>query len=172
MRTTKGSLTTVTRIERNGSLIGTVNQGRFASGMPVSANCNRVPLRIHSRVAHVQKHENRRGFGSHKFWHGLRVALNSDGAASAPWRCSHPFSSWDVILANCGYQVVSAPTQSAGLRSPLPVARGAAAPLQTACRRVDRICFAPTQRFTRVSSRWWSVQPEGRWSQCTRTVPR
>ena len=30
-------------------------------------------------IAYVEKHESKRGFGSHQFWHGLKIALDSDG---------------------------------------------------------------------------------------------
>ena len=70
-----------TKIERDGSLIGIVNQGRFrlleaecqARGIATEHLCDSIP----GWIAHVEKHE--RGFVSHQFWHGLRVALVSDG---------------------------------------------------------------------------------------------
>ena len=92
----------VTRIEKNGSQIGTVNQGRFrfleaecqARGIATEHLCDSIP----GWIAHVEKHEVKRGFGSHQFWHGLRVALDSDGIIGccplvAP--SSFMYSSWD-----------------------------------------------------------------------------
>ncbi len=44
----------------------------------------RVPIEylcesILEMVAHVEKHESQRPFGSRQFWHGIRVALDADG---------------------------------------------------------------------------------------------
>jgi hypothetical protein len=77
--TSKDSLT---RIERDGSLIGTVTQGRFrlleaeyqARGIATEYLC----YSIQGWIEHVEKHEVTRGFCSHQFWHGLRVALEAD----------------------------------------------------------------------------------------------
>jgi hypothetical protein len=74
--TTKDSCT---KIEQDGSLIGTVNQCRFrlleaechARGITTQYLCDS----IQTWIAHVEKHELKTGFGSHQFWHGLRVAL-------------------------------------------------------------------------------------------------
>jgi hypothetical protein len=62
-----------TRIERGGRLIGTVNQGRFrlleaeyqARGIATDYLCNSIL----TWIAHVEKHELKRGFCSHQFWH-------------------------------------------------------------------------------------------------------
>ena len=63
-----------TKIERDGSLIGIVNQGRFrlleaechSRGIATEPHlCDSIP----GWIAHVEKHE--RGFGSHQFWHGV-----------------------------------------------------------------------------------------------------
>jgi hypothetical protein len=73
----------VTRIEKNSSLICTVNQGLFslleaecqARGITTEHLCDSIP----GWIAHVEKHKVKREFGSHQFWHWLRVALDSDG---------------------------------------------------------------------------------------------
>ena len=106
---TKDSLT---RIERDGSIIGTVSQGRFrlleaecmARKIALEYLCESIP----EWIAHVELHESSRGFGSHQFWHGLRIALNSDGVIGccplmAP--SSFAFSSWDGMSADWGYQL-------------------------------------------------------------------
>ncbi len=107
--TTKDSLT---KIERDGSLIGTVNQGRFrlleaecqARQIATEYLCDSIP----EWIAYVEKHEVKRGFGSHQFWNGIRVALESDGIIGcyplvAP--SSFMFSSWDGVSADWGYQL-------------------------------------------------------------------
>jgi hypothetical protein len=107
--TTKDSCT---KIERDGSLIGTVNQCRFrlleaecqARGIATEYLCDSIP----TWIAHVEKHELKRGFGSHQFWHGLRVALDSDGILGccplvAP--SSFMYCSWDGITTDWGYQL-------------------------------------------------------------------
>ncbi len=94
----------------------------------------------------MKKHGNRRGFGSHQFWHDLRVALNSDGVIrcfplAAP--SSFPFSSWDGILAKWGYQLrPSRPGFDLLCASPEE-------PLRLSRRlQADRIWFALTRRST------------------------
>jgi hypothetical protein len=67
-----------------GGQIGNVtgNQGRFrvleaeclVRQFAIEYFCESTP----EWIAHVEKHEGRRGFSSHQFWHGLRVAMNSD----------------------------------------------------------------------------------------------
>ncbi len=62
-----------------------VTQGRFrlleaeyqALGIATEYLCDSIP----EWIAHVEKHELTRGFGSAQFWHGLslRVALDSEG---------------------------------------------------------------------------------------------
>jgi ribonuclease HI len=107
--TSKDSLT---RIERDGCLIGTVTQGRFrllaaeyqARGIATEYLCDSIP----GWIAHVEKHEVTRGFGSHQFWHGLRVALEADGIIGccplvAP--SSFMYSSWDGVSTDWGYQL-------------------------------------------------------------------
>jgi hypothetical protein len=37
--------------------------------------CDYIP----GGIAYVEKHESKRVFGSHQFWHELKVALDSDG---------------------------------------------------------------------------------------------
>ena len=54
------------------------------------------------------KHESKRGFGSHQFWHGLKVALDSDGIIGccplmAP--SSFLYSSWNGVSADWGGQL-------------------------------------------------------------------
>ena len=107
--TTKDSLT---RIERDDSLIGTINQGRFrlleaecqARQIATEYLCDSIP----EWITHVEKHEVTRGFGSHQFWNGVRVALNSDGIIGccplvAP--SSFMYSSWDGVSTDWGYQL-------------------------------------------------------------------
>jgi hypothetical protein len=107
--TSKDSLN---RIERDGGLIGTVTQGRFllleaeyqAQGIAMEYQCYSIP----GWIKHVEKHEVARGFGSHQFWHGLRVALEADGFIGcsplvAP--SSFMYSSWDGISTDWGYQL-------------------------------------------------------------------
>ncbi len=109
--TTKDSLT---KIEMDGSLIQvvTVNQGSFrlleaecqARQIAMEYLCDSIP----EWITHVEKHEVKRGFGSHQFWNGIRVALESDGIIGccplvAP--SSFMFSSWDGVLPDWGYQL-------------------------------------------------------------------
>jgi hypothetical protein len=107
--TSKDSLT---RIERDGCLIGIVTQGRFllleaeyqARGIATEYLCDSIP----GWIAHVEKHEVTRGFGSHQFWLGLRVALEADGIIGccplvAP--SSFMYLSWDGVSTNCSYQL-------------------------------------------------------------------
>jgi hypothetical protein len=64
-------------------MIGTVSQGRFrkleAECMARQIAIEYICESISEWIDHVEKHESRRGFGSHQIWHGIRVALNSDG---------------------------------------------------------------------------------------------
>jgi ribonuclease HI len=102
----------LTRIERDGSPIGTVNQGRFrlleaecqARRIATEHLCESIP----GWIAHVEKHEVKRGFGSHQFWNGIRVALDSDGIIGccplvAP--SSFMYASWNGVSADWGYQL-------------------------------------------------------------------
>jgi hypothetical protein len=62
--TTKDSCT---KIERDGSLIGTVRLLEAecqARGIATEYLCDSIP----TWIAHVEKHELKRGFGSHQFW--------------------------------------------------------------------------------------------------------
>jgi hypothetical protein len=113
--TTKESCT---KIELDGSLIGTVNQCRFllleaecqARGIETEYLCDSIS----TWIALVEKHKLKRGFGSHQFWHGLRVALGSDGIIGccpllAP--SSFMYSSWDGVTTDWGNQLYpSSPT--------------------------------------------------------------
>ncbi len=85
------------------------------------------------RIAHVEKHEGGRGFGSHQFWHGLRMALDLDGIIT---RVLPPGSPVIVSILVVGWYVsglgLPAPTRPAGLRPPLRITGGAATLLQTA----------------------------------------
>ena len=103
-----------TRIEREGELMGIINQSRYRL---LEAECldRQIPIEflceyILEGIAYVEKHESKRGFGSHQFWHGLRVALDSDGIIGccplmAP--SSFPYSSWTGLggSADWGYQL-------------------------------------------------------------------
>jgi hypothetical protein len=75
-----------------------------ARGIATEYLCDSIP----TWIAHVEKHELKRGFGSHQFWHGLRVALDSDGILGccplvAP--SSFMYCSWDGITTDWGYQL-------------------------------------------------------------------
>ena len=104
----------LTRIEREGRLMGSINQSRYR--LLEAENLNRrIPIEylceyILEGIAYVEKHESKRGFGSHQFWHGLRVALDSDGIFGccplmAP--STFPYSSWTGLVgsADWGYQL-------------------------------------------------------------------
>jgi len=102
----------LTRIEREGQLMGTISQSRYrlleaeclSRRIPIEYLCDSIP----EEIAYVEKHESKRGFGSHQFWHGLRVALDSDGIVGccplmAP--SSFPYSSWTGSSADWGSQM-------------------------------------------------------------------
>ena len=140
----------VTRIEKNGSQIGTVNQGRFrfleaecqARGIATEHLCDSIP----GWIAHVEKHEVKRGFGSHQFWHGLRVALDSDGIIGccplvAP--SSFMYSSWDGVSPDWGYQQQPSRPIFDLLRSSLEEQRFLSSWFQP-----DQVWFALTRRST------------------------
>jgi hypothetical protein len=100
------------RIERGGSLIGIVNQGRFrlleAEFQAREISTEYLCDSISTWIAHVEKHESKRGFGSHQFWHRLRVATDSDGIIGccplvAP--SSFMYSLWDGITTDWGSQL-------------------------------------------------------------------
>ncbi len=100
----------LTRIEKDRNLIGIVNQSRFKF-LADECTARRIDLEylcvsMSERIAHVERHEGARGFGSHQFWHGLRMALDLDGIIGccplvAP--SSFPYSSWDGTSADWGY---------------------------------------------------------------------
>jgi hypothetical protein len=86
-----------------------VSQGRFKflaaecveRNIALEFLCEGIPV----WVSHVEKHESSRGFLSHHFDHGLRVALDLDGIIgccplAAP--SSFPYSSWDGVSADWG----------------------------------------------------------------------
>ena len=102
----------LTRIEREGRLMGIINQCRYRllaaecviRQIPIEYLCDYIP----EGIAYVEKHEGKRGFGSHQFWHELKVALDSDGIIGccplvAP--SSFPYSSWTGGSADWGYQL-------------------------------------------------------------------
>ena len=69
-----------TRIEREGRLMGIISQRLLEAEcvtrqIPIEYLCDYIT----EGIAYVEKHESKRGFGSHQFWHGLKVALDSDG---------------------------------------------------------------------------------------------
>jgi hypothetical protein len=72
----------VTRIEREGNLAGLISQGWFrlmeaeciSRRIPIEYLCESIP----EWIAHVEKVEATRGFGSQQFWNELRVALSLD----------------------------------------------------------------------------------------------
>jgi hypothetical protein len=100
----------LTSIEKDKSLTGIVNQGRFKF-LADECTARRIDLKclcisMPERIAHAERHEGGRGFGSHQFWHGLRMALDLDGII----RCcplvapsSFQYSSWDGNSADWGY---------------------------------------------------------------------
>jgi hypothetical protein len=100
----------LTRIEKDKNLIGIVNQGRFKL-LADECTARRIDLEylcvsMPEWISHVERHEGGRGFGSHQFWHGLRMALDLDGIIGccplvAP--SSFPYSSWDGTSADWGY---------------------------------------------------------------------
>ena len=92
----------LSRIEREGQLVCTINQGRLglltAECAPRGIDLGYVYDSIQAWVAYVERHEKSRGFGSHQFWHGLRTALNLDsiiGCCPLVAPSSFPHSSWD-----------------------------------------------------------------------------
>jgi ribonuclease HI len=101
-----------TRIEREGRLMGIISQRRYrlleaecvTRQIPIEYLCDYIP----EGIAYVEKHESKRGFGSHQFWHGLKIALDSDGIIGccplmAP--SSFLYSSWNGVSADWGGQV-------------------------------------------------------------------
>ncbi len=113
-------------MERDGGLIGTVTQGRFrlleaeyqARGIATEYLCDYVP----GWIADVGKHEVKRGFRSHQFWHGRRgLALEADGIMGCCPLVAPPcmYSLWDGVSTDFGDQ----------LQPSRPVL-GAAVPLQ------------------------------------------
>ncbi len=92
----------LTRIQKDKSLIGIVNQGRFKF-LAHECTARRIDLEylcisMSERIAHAERHEGGRGFGSHQFWHGPRMALDLDGIIGCcplVTPSSFPYSSWD-----------------------------------------------------------------------------
>ncbi len=68
-----------TRIEREGRLMGIIIRCRYrlleaeclTRQIPIEYLCDYIP----EGIAYVEKHESKRGLGSHQFWHGLKVDL-------------------------------------------------------------------------------------------------
>jgi hypothetical protein len=73
----------LSRIEREGQLVCTINQGRLglltAECAPRGIDLAYVYDSIQAWVAYFEQHEKSRGFGSHQFWHCLRTVLDLDG---------------------------------------------------------------------------------------------
>ncbi len=88
-------------------------------------------------IAHVEKHEIKRGFGSHQFWHRLRVALDSDGIIGCcPPGCAlvlHVF----LVGSSINRLLLSAAAQPADFRPSPLLARRAVVPLQLGLVRSD-----------------------------------
>ncbi len=123
--------------EKDRSLIGIVNQGRFKF---LADKCTeqRIDLEflcvsMPERIAHLERHQGGRGFGSHQFWHGLRTALDLDGILYRVLPHGGPVI---VPILVVGWYVgglgLPALTLPAGLRPPLRITGGAATLLQTA----------------------------------------
>jgi len=102
----------LTRVERDQNLVGIMGQGRFrllanecaARGIELDILGACIP----GWIAHVDRYEKSKGFGSHQFWNCLRVELELDGIIGccplvAP--SSFPYSSWDGMSADWGYQL-------------------------------------------------------------------
>ncbi len=72
--------------------------------IPIEYLCDSIP----EGIAYVEKHESKRGFGSHQFWHELKVVLDSDVII---WCCplvapsSFQYSSWTGGSADWGCQL-------------------------------------------------------------------
>jgi hypothetical protein len=153
-----------TKIELDGSLIGTVNQCRFrlveaeyqALGIATEYLYDSIP----TWIAHVEKHELKRGFRSHQFWHGLRVALDSDGITGGcplVTPSSFMYCSWDGITTDWGYQLqpnrpiydllLSTPEEHQYLSNWL---------------RTDQVWFALTRRTTLAPSTKAALEYNGR----------
>jgi ribonuclease HI len=103
----------LTRVERDKNLIGIISQGRFrllaneCAARGIELDC--LGACIPGWTAHVERYEKTKGFGSHQFWNGLRVALELDGIIGccplvAP--SSLPYSSWDGMSADWGCQLL------------------------------------------------------------------
>ena len=102
----------LTRVERDKNLIGIIGQGRFrllaneCAARGIELDC--LGACIPGWIAHVERYEKGKGFGSHQFWNGLRVELELDGVIGccplvAP--SSLPYSSWDGMSADWGFQL-------------------------------------------------------------------
>ena len=117
-----------------------------ARGIATEHLCNSIP----GWIAHVEKHELKRGFGSHQFWHGLRVALDSDGVIGccplvAP--STFRYSSWDGVTTDWGYQLQPSRPVFDLLRSSPEEQRFLSNWL-----RSDQVWFALTRRTTLAPS--------------------
>ena len=72
-----------TQIKGEGDLRVTVAQCRYrlleaeclSKSVPIEYLCESIL----EMVAHVEKHESQRPFGSRQFWHGIQVALDGSG---------------------------------------------------------------------------------------------
>jgi len=140
----------LSRIEREGQLVCTINQGRLglltAECAPRGIDLGYVYDSIQAWVAYVERHEKSRGFGSHQFWHGLRTALNLDsiiGCCPLVAPSSFPHSSWDGDSCDWGYQLRPNRLMFDLLCSPLGEQR-------RLCKLMspDKIWFALTRRST------------------------
>jgi hypothetical protein len=61
-------------------------------------------------IAHVKKHQVKRGFCSHQFWDELNVALKADciiGCCPLVVPSSFMYSWWDGVSTDWGYQLQS-----------------------------------------------------------------
>jgi hypothetical protein len=103
----------VTRIEQEGNLAGLISQGRFclleaeciSRRIPIEYLCESIP----EWIAHVEKVESTRGYGSHQFWNELRVALSLDsivGCCPLMTPSSFPYASasWTGVSPDWGSQ--------------------------------------------------------------------
>jgi hypothetical protein len=101
----------VTRIEREGNLAGLISQGWFrlmeaeciSLRIPIEYLCESIP----EWIAHVEKVETTRGFGSQQFWNELRVALSLDsivGCCPLMAPSSFPYASLTGVSPDWGSQ--------------------------------------------------------------------
>lgn len=163
----------VIRVESDGHLWALVNQGRFRL---LAAECvsRNIELRflcegLPAWISHVEKHELSRGYLSHQFGHGLRVALDLDGIIGccplvAP--SSFPCSSWDGVSADWGYALPSTRPIFVLLCSS-PEEQGRLAGLMAP----GKVWFALTRKSTLHSSTELALKQGGRSSLSSRRVP-